>query len=109
MPKFVSVNEQPMPMIRSAFCDEVMHRLRHRVAARAQRQRMVLRERALAAKAGGDRGAQQFGEFAKLRPGLGPVHAGAGIDHRPLGGQDRRGRLAHIGRSGPYLCTPTGV
>ena len=63
-PKLVSVNEQPMPKITSDFVEEVVHRLRHGVAARAERQRMVLGERALAAEAGGDRDGQQLGELA---------------------------------------------
>ena len=104
MPKFVSVNEQPMPMMTIGVLHEVMHRLRHRVAARTQRQRMVFREGTLAAEAGGDRRAQQFGEFAQFRPGFRPLHAGAGVDHRPLRRQDRRRGLAHVDRVGAVFA-----
>ena len=87
---------------------EVVHGLRHRVATGPQRQRMVFRERAFPAQAGGHRRAQQFGEFPQLRPGFRPLHAGAGVDHRPLRRQDRCRGLAHVGRIGTVLADAHG-
>ena len=55
---------------------------------------MVLRERALALEAGGDGRAEQLGQRAQLRPGLGVVDALAGVEDRPLGGdQEVRGAI----------------
>src|SRR5689334_14367487 len=62
--------------------DKMVHWLRHRIATRAERQGMVLGERALAAQAGGDRRTKQFGKGAKLWPCLGPLHARASVDQR---------------------------
>src|SRR5690606_40801233 len=50
---------------------EMVYRPRQRAAARAKGKRMRLRKRALAFQAGRDRGLEQFGEPAKLLPGLG--------------------------------------
>ena len=62
-------------------------------AEHAQRQRVGLRERALAQQRGGDRRLQALGQ-APYRVGcLGDQCAVAGQDHRPLGGVERRRRL----------------
>ncbi len=54
---------------------------------------MRLGERALSSEAGGHRDGQQLGELLELVPRLGPVHAGAGVDHGALGGDQHPGRL----------------
>ena len=74
---------------------EVMHGRRHGEAAGAERERMVLGKRALARQAGADRDRQQFGQPLQLVPGLRPMHALPGIEHRPLGGDEHLGGLAH--------------
>jgi len=66
---------------------EMMHRRRDREAPGAQRQRMRFGKRALALQAGGDRNGEQFGELLELAPRFRPMHALAGIEHRPLGGE----------------------
>ena len=71
--------------------EEGAHRLRDGEAARAQRQGMVLRKGALASEAGRHRNGQQLGQLLELGPGLGPMHAGARVDHRPLGGDQHLG------------------
>ena len=50
----------------------------------------------LAAKAGGDGDGEPLGQPLQLRPGLGVMHALAGIDHRPLGADQERGRFLHM-------------
>ena len=62
-------------------------------AAGAERQRMRLGKGRLAAEAGGDGNGESFGEPLQLRPGLGVMHALAGIDHRPLGVDEQRRRF----------------
>ena len=74
--------------------EEGAHRLRDGEAARAERQRMRLGKGALAAEAGRHRNGQQLGQLLELAPGLGPMHARAGVDHRPLGGDQHLGRFA---------------
>jgi hypothetical protein len=92
------------------FGDEVVHRFWHRIAAGAKRQGVILREGTLAAQAGGDWSAQQFGDFPQLGPGFRPMHTGAGVDDRPLRLQDRRRRLADLGRVGTvFRCADRGV
>ena len=81
-PKLVLVKLQPMPKIRSALCRKWCDRRRDGVAARAERQHVVLRKRALAAEAAGDRGGEQLGEPLQLGPGARVVHALAGVDYR---------------------------
>ncbi len=61
---------------------------------------MRLGERRLAAEAGGDGDGEPLGEPAQLRPGLGVVHALAGIDHRTLGGDQQCGSFLHMQRVG---------
>jgi len=51
---------------------------------RAERQRVRLREGALAAEAGGHRRFEQFGQFAQGIPRLGVVDPLPGVDHRAL-------------------------
>jgi hypothetical protein len=57
---------------------------------------MVLRERALAFEAGGHRRLEQLGELLERAPGLRIVHALAGVDHRPLGGDEDLGCSGHV-------------
>ena len=83
--------------------EEASHRLRVGAPARAQRQRMGLVEAALALEAGADRDGQKLGQFLQLGIGLGPVHALAGIDHRPLGGHQHLGGLGDGRRIGAVL------
>src|SRR3954470_6709493 len=61
---------------------------------------MVLGESALTAETGSDRCPQQLGKSAELRPRLGPLNAGAGVDQRSLRRQDGFCGLAHIDRIG---------
>ena len=72
---------------------EVMDRLRHRAAARAERQGVIFGERALAVQAGRDRRFEQFRQFAQRIPRLRVVHALPGVDDR------QRGRKQPIGRA----------
>jgi len=88
--------------------EEMPHRLGDRQAARPQRQRMILGEGGLAAEAGRHRRGEQFGQRLQLRPGPRPMHAGAGIDHRPLRRRDRIRRTAHIRRVGAVACRDDG-
>ena len=84
-----------MPKITSASFEEVRAPARDGAAAGAERQRMVLREGALALEAGRQTGhRQQLGQrLAAAAQASRVVHALAGIDHRPLGlDQHRRGR-----------------
>ena len=74
------------------FIEKMPHRCRYRNAARAQCQRVVLVERALAAEAGADRDRQPLGQRLQRPPGLGPMDALTGIDHRPFGVRQRPGR-----------------
>ena len=78
-------------------------------AARAERQRMRLGERALALQARGDRTLEQLGERLELRPGLGVVDALPGVDHRPLGGDERRGDPRNVLRIGRDLEARRGL
>ena len=84
---------------------EHVQRPRHRPAARAERQRMVLGEGALALEARGDRRAEQLGQRPQLGPGLGVVDALAGVEDRPLGGDEDVGgafdRRPDRARTGP--------
>ncbi len=65
--------------------------LAHADAARAERQAVILRERALAFEARHHGGAEMLGKRLELAPRARPVHAMAGIDHRPLGlGEEAR-------------------
>jgi hypothetical protein len=68
------------------FAQELRHRARHREATGTKRQRVCLWKRRLAAKACRDGDRETLGQPLELRPGLGVVHALAGIDHRTLGG-----------------------
>ncbi len=71
--------------------EERAHRLRDGEAAGAERQRMRLGEGALALEAGGDGDREQLGQLLELGPGFRPVHALAGVDDRPLGGDQHLG------------------
>ena len=73
---------------------EVIDRRRDGVAARAEREHVVLGKRALAAEAGGDRRLEQLGELLQLGPGARVVDALAGVDHRPLGAGEAPGERA---------------
>ena len=87
------------------FSEELMHRRGIASAAGAERQRMVLRERALALQAGGDRNLEQLGQLLQLVPGLRVVHALAGVDHRPLGvEQQLRGLVTCTGSGAVAAC-----
>ncbi len=80
---------------------EVAHGLGDRRPARTQGQGMGLVEGALALQAGADRRGQELGQALQLAIGLGPVHALAGVDHRPLGlDQDLGRRLDRLGIGG---------
>ncbi len=76
--------------------EEFRHRARHRKTARAERQRMRLGKGRLAAEARRDGDGEPFGQPFQLRPGLGVMHALAGIDHRTLGADQQRGRFLHM-------------
>ncbi len=76
--------------------EELVDGLGQRPPARAERQRVALRERALALEAGGHRALEQLGELAELRPGLGVVHALARVDHGALGGHQHARGLRHV-------------
>ena len=69
-------------------------------AARAQGQRVVLREGALAREGGHDRGLEELGQLHQLAGGLGVQHALARLDDGTLGGQQRGGGTADVGRVG---------
>ena len=80
------------------FFQEMMHRRRNREAARAERQRVRLGERALALQAGGDRNREQFGELPQLAPRFRPMHALAGVKHRAFRGEQHlRGLADRVG------------
>jgi hypothetical protein len=89
------------------------------MAARAQRQRVVFRERALAGQRRHDRDAQSFGKALELRPGAGLKHAAAhhqhwrlripnGADHRFYVGLGRRGSADGHGRIGIHAARRLG-
>ena len=61
---------------------------------------MRLGERALARQRRADRDGEQLGECFQLGPALRPVHALAGVDDRPLGGEQHLRRLADRVRIG---------
>ena len=82
---------------RVGLVEEVARHLGHRVGGRAQGERMVLGEGALAAVGRGDGGVEQFRERRELLAGLGPEDALAGEDHRALGREQRRDGVAHVG------------
>src|SRR5262249_61606857 len=86
--------------------EEMAYRLRDSEPARAEREWMVLRERALAAEAAGDGRPQQFSERAQFAPRARPVHALAGIDHRPLGFRQQLRGFAHRVRVGAVTGRP---
>ena len=81
--------------------EEMPHRLRDRQPARTERQRMILGEGGLAAEARRHRRREQFRQRLELRPGLRPVHARAGVDHRPLRRRQRIRRARDIRRIRP--------
>src|SRR3546814_19699412 len=73
---------------------ELVHRLRHRPAAGAERQRMVLRKGALAFQAGAHWDREQFRQLLQLRPRLRVMNALPGIDHWALRVHQHLGREA---------------
>ena len=83
-PKPVRAKLQPMPRMTSASARKRLDRPRIGPPAAAQRQRVIFREGALALDGGGHRDVPGFGQRLQLVPGLGVVHALAGVDHRPL-------------------------
>ena len=72
-------------------------------AARAQGQRVVLREGALAGQRRHHRRFEEFGQRLQLRPGLAVMHALPRHDDRALGGDQRLGDLRHRFRVGAAL------
>ena len=80
---------------------EHVERTRHGPAARPERQRVVLREGALALEAGRDGRAEQLGQRPELGPGLGVVDALAGVEDRALGGDQRVRGALHVRRVRP--------
>ena len=74
---------------------EVVELLADRAAARAERQRVVFGERALALKARRHRRLEQLGQLAELRPRLRVVDALARVDDRALGLDEHAGHFRH--------------
>ena len=99
-PKPVSAKLQPMPRMTSA---SARKRFTGRGFARPplpERQRVILREGALALDRGGHRDVPGLGQALQLRPGPRVVHALARVDHRVLGRRQHPGGLGHRGRVG---------
>ena len=89
---------QPMPKTRSDSHQEVGRGAGDGVAAGADRERMILGEGALGGHRRHDRRLDQLGQLAQLVPGLGPEHAVADVEHRPLRIEQQLRRLGHVGR-----------
>ena len=90
--------------------EEVPHGLGHRQSTGAERERMILREGALAAEAGRDRRAKKLGELAQSAPGARPnarpaPHRGLGASLPPASAPPR----ATAPGPGPYRVGAIGA
>ena len=78
------------------FGEKARHRQGARQAAGTERERVVLRERALAGQRGHHRHLRQLGERHQFRAGLAVQYALAGHQDRVAGGEQGRHQVAHV-------------